>query len=119
MGRVGGCLPSFGKDAGREVALAIANEVHLFSGWPQASFNDLDRELRSAGRILIGWHRVGNPAACVNPRDKSLCLGWTTGDMLLSAIDPIMRKGSILERTKALRAHGQATSPPLSTPAFT
>jgi len=53
----------------------------------------------------MGWHRVGRSKACVNPRDKSAVLSWRRGDVLLVAIDPNMRAGSLLDRTRALKAH--------------
>lgn len=55
-----------------------------------------------AGRLLIGWHRLGRSHACVNPRYKDRRLRWRTGDVLLVAIDPEIRTGSMMHRAKAI-----------------
>ena len=55
-----------------------------------------------AGRLLIGWHRLGRSHACVNPRYKERRLRWRPGDVLLVAIDPEIRTGSMMHRAKAI-----------------
>lgn len=55
-----------------------------------------------AGRLLIGWHRLGRSHACVNPRYKERRLLWRAGDVLLVAIDPEIRTGSMMHRAHAI-----------------
>jgi hypothetical protein len=58
--------------------------------------------LGQAGRLLIGWHRLGRSHACVNPRFKERRLVWRAGDVLLVAIDPEIRTGSMMHRANAI-----------------
>jgi hypothetical protein len=70
-----------------------------------ASFWELDARLRLKGRLLLGWHRVGRPKHCLNPQRKAAQLLWRSGDILLVALDPLLREGGLRARAAALARH--------------
>ena len=72
-----------------------------------ASYWELDAQLRLKGRILVGWHRVGRPRHCVNPRFKERALQWRAGDVLLVAIDPDVVGGSLKKRVSTFLDHAK------------